>query len=258
VRNLGELVDYVTGERYRSKMFAFSSEQLLFERLPRFWGQLVSELGLFGLLFPAGAVVCKHRWAAGVLSLAFLAELVWVTSYDIPDIEVYIIPVALLASILAGIALEAVSGSGRVRGLSVAGLCFLSVAALPYYNRTNVRHEKSVRFDEELDSTLEALGHDAVVVGRVNYGERMGLVYHLVALGKSAERNVYLAYEARPEQVARYLRGRGKLKDSHTDQPVPHGLRVYITRRAEKEGWRNRSEFSLGDRRAGLRQLTLR
>lgn len=258
IDDLPELVDYVTGSTYRRKMFAFSTEQLLFERLPRFTGQLAAELGPLAALLPVGLVASRQRWLSGVLTLGLLGELLWVLGYDIPDIDIYIIPVVLISTIAIGVALSALYESSK--GMAVIVLLALvpSVVVLPWFNWEKMGHAKAERFDRRVNDTLQALGQRAVVVGRVQYSERMGLVYHLYAEGLSEERQLHLAHNATLAQVRRYLERRGTLKDAHTRQLLPAGLRVFISERAEKEGWARGGNVQLGERRSGLREVTLR
>ena len=108
-----------------------------------------------------------------------------------------------------------------------------------------------------MDDTLEELGDKAVVVGRLQYGERMVLVHQLYAEGLSEERQLHLAHSASPAQVRRYLEGKGTFKDAHTKRELPAGLRVFIGDRAEKEGWARGSSLQVGERRSGLREVTL-
>src|SRR6186713_911661 len=174
-----ELVDYVTGSTYRRKMFAFSTEELLFERLPRFAGQLVAELGPLAALAPAGLALCRKGWQSGVLTLGLVGELVWVLGYDIPDIEIYIIPVALLSTIAVGLALSSLYESSKSAAVMLVLAVVPCVLVLPWFNGEKLEHTKSERFEQRLNDILEALGQRAVIVGRVHYGDRMGLVYHL-------------------------------------------------------------------------------
>ena len=118
-------------------------------------------------------------------------------------------------------------------------------------------HTKAEHFSQSIDNTLHVLGRRAVVVGRVHYSERMGLVYHLYAEGLSQERELHLSHNATPAQVRRYLEGEGSFKDAHTGQKLPPGLRVFISDRADKEGWGRRGQLQMGERRSGLREVAL-
>lgn len=259
VRNFSELADYVTGERYRKKMFMFTGEDMLFSRLPKFAGQLVAELGPGAVLAPAGALFIADRWLRNTLCLALLGELVWVIGYDIPDIHIYIIPVALVAAILAGRGLEAIAAAstGGRQTATCAVVAAACVLPLPYLNASRMNHEKAASFSESIDRELDHLGTGAVVVGRVEYSQRMAYVYHLYAQGMAKERNLHLSDNANPRAVEAYLSGSGTLKDSHTRELLPAGLRVFIARRAAKEGWSKLKTVDVGPQQHGFRELTL-
>lgn len=256
LNDLSDLIDYVTGERYRGKMLAFGSEEVLFQRLPRFIGQIVSELGLLGLLIPAGALACKDGWVRGVLGLGFLGELLWIACYDIPDIQVYIMPVALLGATFAGLALDAMVQQGRLRTALVGVVAALSVLILPYYNLAHMSNDKATGFSDDVTRQLDYLGERAVIVGRISYSLRMAYIYHLYAEGLSEKRELHLCDNTNPSTVAAYLRGEASLKDSYTKQRLPAGLRVYISDRAAKEGWTRQKDYRVGPRVERLRELS--
>lgn len=259
VRDFSELVDYVTGERYRKKMFLFTGQDMLFSRLPKFAGQLVGELGPGVVLAPAGALFLEDRWLRNTLCLALLGELVWVIGYDIPDIHIYIIPVALVAAVLAGRGLEAIAAASTGVRQTAACAVFATACVLPlaYFNASQMKHEKSVAFSANIDSELAHLGTGAIVVGRIEYSQRMAYVYHLYAQGMSKERNLHLSHNTNPREVETYLSGSGGLKDSHTQELLPPGLRVFIARRAAKEGWSKLKTVKVGPQQHGFRELTL-
>jgi len=256
LRSFDALVDYVTGERYRASMFAFTPEELYTKRLPRFVAQLFGELGALAALTFVGAWLCRPRYAQVTLLLALLGQFGWVLGYDIPDIDVYIIPIALLATAFVGVGLDALARtswrSAAVTALAAGALILVQ----PVVHGGAIDHDKHVRFTARVDEELAHLGRGAIVVGTIHYGPRMAYVHRLVAEGLGQQNDLHLAYAATPKAVANYLRGRGTLRDAHTREKLEPGRRVFVTPRAEKDGW-TKAGLRLGRLRRGFRELTL-
>lgn len=256
IGNFEKLFDYVTGERYRGKMFAFGLGEVLTQRLPRFTGRLVTELGPLALLAAVGAWLCRPSYARTALLLAVTGELLWVLTYDVPDIDIYLIPVALFATVLVGVGLDALGRNRTIVRAFAFAVTALLVFALPAAKGRAPNHHKHVKFTERIDRELAALGEGAVIAGIIHYGPRMAYVHRLVAEGEGQRRRIHLVYEATPKAVADYLRGERKLKDSHTGEIIEPGLRVFVTPRAESAPW-HKAGLSLGPRRHGMRRLRL-
>jgi hypothetical protein len=244
VRALSELIDFVSGERYRRLMFPFGWEQLLTLRLPLFVRQLGRDLGPFAPLALLGLFALRRRSfqpasrttrANLFLGLATLGQVAFWLNYDIPDIAVYAIPAALLACALLGQGLELLAQgttktTSPLRSLSVTGAALVCLCISAMSNRPS--HGAAARFSRAMDTNLATLGERAVVVGLVDYSRRMAYVYHLYATGLSAKKQLHLSYSVTPSTVEQYLAGKGSLIDSHTRQALPPGLRLFVDDRA--------------------------
>lgn len=256
IRSFDALVDYVTGERYRARMFAFSPGELYTKRLPRFVAQLFGELGVLAVLAPLGAWLCRPRYARATLLLAFVGQFGWVINYDIPDIEVYVIPVVFLAAVFVGVGLDALARTSW-RGAAVTALASGALVLVqPAAHGRAVDHKKHVKFTARIDEELASLGRGAIVVGAIHYGPRMAYVHRLVAEGLGDQMDLHLAYTAGPKDVVDYLRGRGALRDAHSGQRLEPGRRVFISPRGEKADW-GKAGVHVGPLRHGFRELSL-
>lgn len=262
VTSFEELFNFVSGANYRRVMFAFTLEQILSERIPRFLLQLWRDVGpfsLFGLL-----VLLPKKASDGLrpdpvrmtLFLALAFQLVWVVGYKIPDIEVYLIPAAFCLAALAGLGLELLAGALGPRALgpvSVVGAVCTFVLLLQH----KPDHSASERFAQATQKQLDVLDRDAAIIGITHYSPRMAYIYFLYAEGLQERRNLHLSYKASPKKVAAYLRGEQTLRDSPTREPLPPGLALYVdSRGARAERWQQFG-LRLSKARAGLRRVTL-
>lgn len=285
VSSFDEFVAYVTGGDYKDKMLAFSVKQVLRERLPRFATQAFRDLGPLVFLAPLGAFLVRDRRSAAVLGLAGLVSLIWVATYDIPDIQIYLIPVEVILAVFIGVGLDCCAGSrtssdyaavpssestaplrsasskALPRGWRVARLGLvcaagtLAVVSLASGNAPN--HEKSARFEREVDRQIALLGANAVLLSPIYYNPRMAFVHRFYAQGLSDDRNLHLAEGADLARVARYLGGEPTLRDAHTRRQLPLGLRVYVSRRAYRGDW-TRQGLALTPARYDLREVVRR
>jgi len=266
IGDFGELVEFVSGERYRRRMFAFDWKESLTARLPRFVAQLVRDLGPLALLAPLGLTTNKTATVAGaegvrlaradvVLLLAAVGQLVWLIGYDIRDIEVYAIPLTLIVAVFAGQALETIASESTdfwAPSLAVA-IGVSALFPLPFVNRPS--HVSSARFVERIEENLSVMGRDAVILDPIYYSPRMAYVYRLYADRLFEEKNLHLSDHASVSQVVRYLNGEPTLVDSHTREMLPTGLRLFVAPRGAEKDWGR--DLSLGNRQGELRDVTL-
>lgn len=259
ITSWSEFRAYVTGRSWRGMMFSWSLSQILTERVPLFLTQLARDFGWVLALVPVGMFYCSDRRALTLLSLAALGEFIWVLNYDIPDIEVYLIPVELILAVFIGIALDKIAGAfrpgQRVRwGLSLAGAGLLWAPLLWSHVP---QHEESLQFEKQMDEQIARMGQGAVVVGEVYYNPRMAYVHRLYAEGLAEEKNLHLVHQAGPQLVARYLRGEAQLVDSYSHEVLPPGYRVFVTQRSWEKPWRE-AGLQLRARGPDLKEVVLR
>ncbi len=259
IHNFKELFNYIGGERYRRVMFHFGFMESLFKRAPRFVGQLVAELGLLAVFAAWGAGACRPRVVRWGLWLAALGEFVWVVGYDIPDINIYMIPVVLVMSIFVGVGVEALLAElpswWHWVAMGAVGAC---LAVLPIENVPLMDHTRDKSYEKTVDDAMTMLDRHAVIAGCAHYGPRMAYVYYFYAEGLSKSRDLHLAGKATAPQIRDYLQGQVNLVDSQLpgSQVIPPGRRVFVAPCAERLPF-SRYGLALGPRRYGLRQVTL-
>lgn len=262
VSNFGEFIDFVSGDHYRRSMFAFEWRAVFVERIPRFAGQLARDLGLFSMLAPLSFGVPNTKNGAALepiritLLIALSGQLIWVVGYDIPDIEVYLIPAAWCIAALGGLGLESLTEAWGARVTTLAR--YFGVACLlPLFFFHQPDHRASAKFARTTQKQLDTLDRDAALINILHYSPRMAYVYFLYAEGRHDTRNLHLSYSAPPKKVAAYLRGKPTLRDSHTHERLPLGLNLYVdSRGAKAERWRDFG-LKLSNTRAGLRRVEL-
>lgn len=267
VTDARSFVDYVSGAHYRGRMFAFGWSEMLSERLPRFallvlrnscWIALLAPLAVFGAFWPPPAVRTNRDVRSArlqvtfVLLLAGLGQLTWLCAYDIPDIDVYAIPLLLIVAVLsgqgaeclrawlvlAGARLQRGAGGGRAASGSwfprgVTAVCALALFALVAASAPEhaPSHAKARAFSRRIDQDLAELEKGAIIVGAIHYGPRMALIERLYAEGWSQTRDLHLAPMAKPSDVRRYLDGKGRLRDSSLRLRLEPGRRVFVHER---------------------------
>lgn len=261
VHTWADFVDYVSGAHYRGRMFAFGLEPIWTHRIPRFarlvfrdlgWMSLLAPWGCLSVWWPAGrrAADPSVRRVTAVLLLAALGQLFWLVSYDIPDIDVYAIPLLLIVSLFAGVGAEAAlrfvtelstrvkSADSRPalarvpRGVWTAvGTLAMAALVVPAGFHHAPSHARAKAFSRRIEGELETLGQGAIVVGAIHYGPRMALIERLYAEGLSETRDLHLAAMAKPADVRKYLRGKGTLRDSSSKERLRPGRRVFLHER---------------------------
>ena len=106
-----EIVDLWRGTQYQTQMLAFSWSDLLHTRLPLVWRIVAHELSLAGLLFAAlGVIVLARRNLAAMvlLTLTGAGAFAFACTFNVPDVEVFVIPTFLALWLLVAVGLGVV------------------------------------------------------------------------------------------------------------------------------------------------------
>lgn len=222
VRSLADLFAVVSGARARRSMFAFSPGELLTERIPLFaelaWQQLGPILVVVGL-----GVFALGRSRRGVfLALAGLGPLLWALNYDILDVEVYFLPVWIVAAAYLAVGFEWLAA----RHLKPAWISLLVVVvptAVAASHFRNVDQSATTSHAELVAATLEVVGRDALIVPAVRHQGRY-FQYFLVGEGLGRERQIYVVWP--PKLVVGYLEGQPTRPDRQPEI-IPPNLTVY-------------------------------
>jgi hypothetical protein len=217
--------DYMLGGKFRSVMFPFSFSELIGKRLPKFLEYLVCQYAVVVPLAITGLGRLPRGLRAFVVAVV-LADAFVVLNYNIPDIEVYILP-----SVIA-LALPLAGGYGQVadwlrrrkrqRLLGLLWLLPLSLLIANYGVSNQADNHDGINF---CDNVLTTVGEKALLLDP-GYVHSCYLWYTLL-VGGGQERNVYLATGATTEAVLCYLNENKPLYLRYQRRWAPAGLSVY-------------------------------
>ncbi len=254
VHTFADLINYVSGDHYRRAMFGFSPAQLLTERLPRLASLLIGEWGVFGLLATVGLWRLEGWTRRVFLLLSCLSPFVWTLNYNIPDIEIYLIPCVYILGLFVGLGLNALGELAlRAKRLRAPGLVFVAVLSLALpatLFRDNIKEcdqSRNTKFSRQIDKLVRVMGDGALVLWFRNYGERMALVYWLYGEDQADARRLFMRTPLSAKLTVRYLEGRERaVRDDYAHRLVPVGLRVVtnhkpLARALKSRGYKSRA-----------------
>jgi hypothetical protein len=234
IETMGDLVEYVTGARYRRLMFESSFSDMVSKRVPDFIVRLLREYNLVALLAIPGFFCMPSRTIGVFFFLALAGYGAFIANYGIGDIQVYFIPVFLILAILIAAAVwRPFTGAGRLhRPLYVAKHALVAVAAVALLTANYRRNDLSSAdgFDTWVRGILESVHSNALVTldgWRTDYGLMEGILYCVYGDESYAGRNIYVATELDPFVIRAYLEGRGEITSHVMGRKVPAGLSVY-------------------------------
>lgn len=122
--NLRQLFGVMRGSQFEGAFFAFGLHDLVFERVPLVAHFLLRELGYAGaaLLIIGLVVMLRRRPKEAVFfALGGGAVILFALTYNVPDIDVFLIPSFVLGAVVVGYGLEwALPRAGRARIASAA------------------------------------------------------------------------------------------------------------------------------------------
>jgi hypothetical protein len=215
----------VTGGEFRPRMFTFSLQQLIANRIPMFFSLLIRECSI---LLPAsllGVWQLRGKATDAFLLLVFLGVVAFSLNYDIPDISVYFIPAYLVVALFAAVGLQHIYGRfPQGKRPFLAGVLLLVVFFFFWgYPQKNAPMEKSAR---EIKANLTLIGKDALVIPS-SYREAQYIWYYRLGEGYSS-RNIFVTtHNIYPRLVKEYLLGRTSYYSRREQKAVPYGLSVY-------------------------------
>lgn len=217
IDSLGDVAGYVTGGDFKDAMFAFGPRALLVDRVPLVLDYLGLEYSL--LLVPIAAGIVRGLWRlpaaprAVAVHLALLAvgTAIYVLNYDVPDLVVFFLPLFFPLAAFLGIGLEGgacwLEGRGwaspwarRAGAGTLAVLVVLFAAA----NRSASSQRGEVAVAERTERAIDAAGGGAVLLTD-DYNDSEYLWYYLIGEGLGDERNLVVADQVTPEQVADFF-----------------------------------------------------
>jgi 4-amino-4-deoxy-L-arabinose transferase-like glycosyltransferase len=221
IDTFGDVLGYVTGGEFKDSMFIFSWYGLLVGRVPMLFRFLRHEY--FLLLAPMAVGVWQGVWRASSparrdvavhLFLLGLLSAFYVLNYDVPDVIVFCLPLFLVLAVFLGVALDAgvtwleqrrpADDDRRRTRLAVAGglAGLVAVVGLVDYGRSSQRGTTADA--DRIERALAAAGTGAVLLTD-DYGDSEYLWYYLLGEGLGEERDLALANQVKPAQVAQYF-----------------------------------------------------
>jgi len=189
-RSLGELWDVMRGVSFEGRLFAFDLHALATERSAIVLDVLRRELSLPGLLLALLGLASLARRAARealLVGLAAAGLLVFVLGYDVPDLDVFLVPSFVPLWLLAGIGLDRILRSvpASLPGALVA-LLVLALPALQAASHFRASDHSGRRFEMiYFSSFFEALPQRAAIAAESYTVDHM-VLYEL--LGERAAR----------------------------------------------------------------------
>ncbi len=163
-RTLGELWGVMRGASFEGRVFAFDLATLATDRALLLGALLRRELSLLGLVLVAVGLVALGRRArrdALLLGLCAAGLLLFVLGYDVPDLDVFLIPALVPLWVLAGVGLDRVA-RGAARALPAALLAAAALAlpaaqaALHFRASDHSERRFEMRYFEALFDALPA------------------------------------------------------------------------------------------------------
>lgn len=227
VRELDDLVEVVTGGRFREQMLAFGPGELMRDRLPMFGRLLHGELSV--LLVPAAYGLVqglRGPQRAVVVHLAALGTLaaVYALNFDVLDVFVFFLPCYLALAVFLGLGAEALatrlarqatpgrrSGPWRLShgwGWAAAAALALVPLVTGLVNYPRASQRGAVGDAQRIERAIDAAGTGAVLVTD-NYADSEFFWYYLLGEGLGDERDLELVDQIPPGHVVAFFEGRG-------------------------------------------------
>ena len=217
IDSLGDLAGYVTGGDFKDAMFAFGPRALVVDRVPLVLDYLGLEYSV--LLVPMAAGIGRGLWRlpagqrAVAVHLALLAvgTAVYVLNYDVPDLVVFFLPLFFPLAAFLGIGLEGAARTLEARPRASpwalragAGALAVLVVLFAAGNRSGSSQRGEVAVAERTERAIDAAGSDAVLLTD-DYNDSEYLWYYLLGEGVGDERNLVVADQVTPGEVADYF-----------------------------------------------------
>ncbi|HET7294207.1 MAG TPA: DUF2723 domain-containing protein [Vicinamibacteria bacterium] len=193
-RSLGELLRVMRGASFEGRLFAFDPGTVLGERTAVVFGILRDELTLGGVALALLGLVALGRRAPReglLMGLAACGLLGFALNYDVPDLEVFLIPAFVVLWPLLGLGLDlAVGGLARVAAPPLVAACVLALPALQaalHFKRSD--HSDRTFEMRYFGAVFEALPRRAAIAAESYTVDHM-VLYELLGEGAARGRDV--------------------------------------------------------------------
>lgn len=216
---------YITGGRFKRRMFPFSVSQFFLERIPMYLRLLFREYHILIPLGIYGFFKVEDRKLNLFLILGFLGNLLYALNYRIPDIYVYFIPGYFILAIYITYGLSA--ALSFVSRRTVLQALLLSVIPILFFalNYPKVNKHDGDPDAEEIKTTLATIKSNAIIVPH-GYKEAQFFYYYLIGENQMVNK-IYVLKKSSPEEIKDYLAKRKSMFVAELKRKVPYNLTVY-------------------------------
>ena len=193
-RSLGELLAVMRGASFEGRLFAFDLQTIVLDRTRVVLGILSNEMTILGLAAAALGLAVATRRApreALLMGLAAAGLLFFGVNYDVPDLDVFLIPALVVLWPLAGLGLERLAElmSRALPRLLVASL-LLMLPALQAWAHFRKSDHSGRRFEMRYFGALfEALPARAAIAAESYTIDHM-VLYELLGEGAARGRDI--------------------------------------------------------------------
>lgn len=218
VDGVGDLWGMVTGGPFKDQMLAFSLRQLLFDRLPLL-GAFVRQQYSLPLLLPVGLGLWRGLGGRGNRDMAIALVLLGAGSaaygleFDVPDVEVFFLPLFLVLAVFLGLGLDGIVSAvarcwpdDRRAGLALASALTVLPAATGVLSYRTASQRHATADAERVEQALEVVGDHAVLLTD-NYADSAYFWYYLLGERMAETRDLALVHQATVRQIQDYFRG---------------------------------------------------
>jgi len=230
-----QLWTIVTGAQFKPVMFGMPFSHVITERVPMVAGFLWRELGILLVFAVLGVVVLRQRSILVFLLPAMAGNLLFTLNYDIPDIEVYIIPAVMFAVFSVAVGLQFIwSRLGSRTALVTAPL----LLGLPLFSLLSgfqiVGQQDNTADARRIEALLDYVESDALLIG-LGYHDSYYVAYYLIGEQWQESRRIYLSRHYRRDEVLEYFRHGIPITLDDQRFNAPTGLTVYVQSRTIME-----------------------
>jgi len=223
VPDLAALWAVATGEQFSGWLFALPAGEVWGARFPALLGRLARELGPLLPFVLWGLARLRPRRLLAPLLLFALGTVFFAANYEIPDIDLYLIPAVVALCLPLAVGLEDLTRRlGRHSAWAWAAL----PAALFALNLAGADRHADVADAARAEAVIDKAAPGAVIAAP-DYATASYLRYYLLGEERQQRDRIYLLKVLRAPLAARYVRGEGDLTLVDQRLALPPGLKLF-------------------------------
>lgn len=226
VRTIGDLVDYITGARYRDNYAGSPIAGTVAERAGPIATQILRDALV---LLPAALVglAVVARAAAALLALAALASLAFTLTYPVADHAVYLVQFHVALAILAAPGLERVLDAVRLPALGRVAFAVALPVAFFVWNRAeaNANTPFNTAYEALARRIVATVERDAIVLTESQTAANT--LFYLLHVERAGRPDVDVTIHFHTPLVHGYLRRQAAIGLPEQRRRIAPGRRVY-------------------------------